>query len=149
MSSIKKILIPNENGEFFEANYENSAKLEIVSTKPEKLEPNTIYVLTKEDDVDLDTTQMIFVDDKGTQAIADLEEPLLFLPDASLTSKGVVQLTNDINLDDETIAASAKSIKTINDKISSINNDIASIQDTLGKINITEFAGEFLEVTDV
>jgi len=39
------------------------------------------------------------------------------IPSASTTSNGVVQLTSNLNSESESLAATAKAIKTINDKI--------------------------------
>ena len=54
---------------------------------------------------------------------------------ATTDGKGLVQLTSALDLDDETLAATAKAIKTLNDKIANVRDEITNFVGEMVKEN--------------
>lgn len=85
---------------------------EIIATLATKAEAN--YVPSSEGEV---TSNLRFLRNDNTWAT---------IQDASTTQKGVVQLSDEVNLEDSTVAATAKAVKTVKDAVDTLGTSVAN-----------------------
>ena len=107
-----------KDGRLFVAESENSYveinPVKVVSTLPTQGISNKLYALEENDSLNL----KIWVEGEGYKDVT------LSLPDGSATQKGIVQLTNDLNGQSETLALTQKGANDLNTALNAHANNV-------------------------
>lgn len=125
-----------------------NASFKIVTEIPDPPEANVIYVQVKNlDSSSVQTIQQLFLSDsEGEEAMADLENQTLFIPDATDTGKGVISKNEITALIKDTAPTaipdatqSEKGVLTLTTVETTANNAVKEL------FGVTEYNGEVFE----